>query len=350
MLRVEVIPATRACATDWAGNGRWKDLVELEENVGMYAENNLEWLGDEKKENRGASNDKSEPLSEEEVAAEVAEAAVRKMEFLNRWRRKAFPYESIISNMVREALSGENPRDQRPPSAAEKTNEDIIEEIKTSVNLMSSAGKVVHSMVSASSSPSVPASLEEVVTDNGLLCPHGTYRLLVSGWFLILRRAGSVVIPEDYTPPVNAAGRTKDEKYSNKYAEADGKGSHGYNSVHSVEDVMKNVAYSGAVEGGTSAASLHHRVFGADPAEEAYLWLRRWIAHYKQEKRTQRKIKVSIVNDGSDREGVLSSDEQLVLAIVKIVEQSKWEYKEEKAAKLEKIAMKTFFPKTPQQE
>lgn len=160
-----------ALVSDWQKDGRWDNLLELENNVRNYVDKNLPYL--------------SLSFEDEDEMYDRTDGGMPSMKLVDRIRLDHFPYETIISGAVKHAISGDVILIPSQIKDSDLEMQKIMAELYERISMLSNAGKLLDTMTNF--------ELESGTEDETTWTAHRTacsncYRLVVSGWFLLWRR------------------------------------------------------------------------------------------------------------------------------------------------------------------
>lgn len=171
LLRLDWKEAMDALVSDWQKDGRWDNLLELENNVRNYVDKNLPYL--------------SLSFEDEDEMYDRTDGGMPSMKLVDRIRLDHFPYETIISGAVKHAISGDVILIPSQIKDSDLEMQKIMAELYERISMLSNAGKLLDTMTNF--------ELESGTEDETTWTAHRTacsncYRLVVSGWFLLWRR------------------------------------------------------------------------------------------------------------------------------------------------------------------
>ena len=148
--------------SDWSENKRFEDFVELESNVQGYVEKNSSFITLERTNNQ----------SKESLILEH------------------FPYELIISNCIRYAISAPKKENATDSGSTCDKNEvrNAMLSLQARMESLSSAGKLLEAMsaLDMNDENNCTHDAATMVTSYRKSC-NNCFRLIVSGWFLLFR-------------------------------------------------------------------------------------------------------------------------------------------------------------------
>lgn len=162
MIRLNWDESMKKLVADWTKNRRFEEFLELERNVKSYVDNNLPFI----------KLEKESYLTKEGILIQF------------------FPYESIISSLVRFSVSFSSTNnstlkfDRIESNIAMNDLQKRMETLKTAGLLLEAMSTLETHQTDDDSNGSEAADIQYPYYKSCMSC----YRLVVSGWFLLFRR------------------------------------------------------------------------------------------------------------------------------------------------------------------